>query len=204
MCWIRRRSHMMSRCLTSRLGAVIDADVADKTRFLILHDYGMGGSWWWVRARSAREVLETFAEVEVIDRPETIAWAEADDLPEVDIDAARMPPGLDGLRAKRDVQRVSEGFGALADMTIAYFRRRWDGEDATDPAVYLMEVSADGRRTRQVEVREDGTALKSGPEDWHFNLPVVDMFDPELAGMEISREEFEVAWLRARHEDDVV
>ena len=177
--------------------------VTDKTRFLLLHDYGMGGVWWWVRARSAREVLETFAEVEVIDRPETIAWAEADDLPEVDIDAARMPSGLDGLRAKRDVQRTREGFGALAERPVAYLRRRWDGEEATEPAVYLMEVGADGRRTRQVEVREDGTALKSSPEDWHFNPPVVDMFDPELVGMEIGRAEFEAAWLRARHEDGV-
>ena len=182
---------------------MINAHATDKTRFLLLHDYGMGGAWWWVCARSTREVLETFAEVEVIDRPATIAWAEADDLPEVDIDAAGMPPGLDGLRAKRDVQRTCEGFGALADRTIVYLRRRWDGEDETEPAVYLMEVGADGRRTRQVEVRGDGTALKSGPEDWHFNPPVVDLFDPELAGMEIGREEFEAEWLRARHEDDV-
>ena len=181
---------------------VINADVADKTRFLLLHDYGMGGIWWWVHARSAREVLETFAEVEVIDRPETIAWADADDLPEVDIDAGEMSPGLDSLRAKRDVQRARGGFGALADRTVVYLRRSWDGEDETDPAIYLMEVGADGRRTRQVEVREDGTALKSGPEDWYFNPPVVDLFDPELADMEISRDEFEAVWLRAQHEDD--
>jgi hypothetical protein len=162
----------------------------------------MGGPWWWVRARSAREVLETFAEVEVIDGPETIAWAEADDLPEIDIDAGDMPPGLDSLKAERDVQRTLDGFGALADRTVVYLRRRWDGEDETDPAVYLLEVGADGRRTRQVELREDGTALKSGPEDWHFNPPVVDLFDPELAGMEISKDESETAWHRASHEDD--
>lgn len=66
-----------------------NTDVAGKTRFLLLHDYGMGGTWWWVRARSAREVLEAFAEVEVIDRPETIVWAETADLPEVDIDVDR-------------------------------------------------------------------------------------------------------------------
>jgi hypothetical protein len=113
-----------------------------------------------------------------------------------------MPPGLKGLRAKRDVQRTREGFGALAGRTVVYLRRRWDGDDATDPALYLMEVGADGRRTRQVEEREDGTALKSGPEDWPFNPPVVDMYDPELVSLEISREEFEAAWLRARHESE--
>ena len=178
-------------------------DPANKTRFLLLHDYGMGGVWWWVRARSVREVLETFAEVEVIDRPETLAWAQTQDLIEVDIDAADMPPGLDDSRATRDVQRTRDGFGALADRVVVYLRRRWDGEDETDPAIYLMEVGADGRRIRQVEVGEDGAGLKSGPEDWPFNPPVVDLFDPELVAMEISREEFEAAWLRARPDPDV-
>lgn len=119
------------------------------------------------------------------------------------IDAARMPPGLDGLSADRDVRRTRGGFGALADRTIVYLRRRWDGEGEADPAVYLMEVGADGRRIREVEVGEDGTALKSGPEERIFNPPVVDLFDPDLMGMEIGREEFEAAWLRARHEDEV-
>jgi hypothetical protein len=181
---------------------VTDADAAHKICFLVLHDYGMGGVWWWVRARSAREALETFAEVEVIDRPETLAWAEAQDVPEVNIDAVRMPPGLDQLRARRDVQRTCEGFGALADRSVVYLRRRWDGEGETDPATYLMEVGADGRRTRQVEVRQDGTALRSGPEDWAFNPPAVDLFDPELVGMQIGWDEFEAAWLGAQHEDE--
>lgn len=180
---------------------MINAVGADKSRFLVLHDYGMGGLWWWVHARSAREVLETFAEVEVVDRPEAIAWAEADGLLEVDIDAGEMPAGLDGLRAKRDEQRTRDGFGALADRAVVYLRNPWDGEDETDPAVYLMEVGADGRRTRQVEVRADGTALKSGPEDWLFNPPVVDLFDPEVAEMEISAGEFEAAWQRSRREE---
>jgi hypothetical protein len=181
-----------------------DADVADKTRFLLLHDYGMGGAWWWVRARSAREVLEAFAEVEVIDRPDTIAWAVAEDLAEVDIDAEVMPPGLDSLRAKRNAQRTCDGFGALADRTVVYLRRQWAGDDDgdTDPMIYLMEVGADGRRLRQVEIGEDGAAIRSGPEDWHFNPPVVDLFAPELVGLQISRDDFEAAWLRARHENE--
>jgi hypothetical protein len=31
---------------------VAPSDAASKTRFLVLHDYGMGGVWWWVHARS--------------------------------------------------------------------------------------------------------------------------------------------------------
>lgn len=170
---------------------------APKSRFLVLHDYGMGGAWWWVHARSPREILEAFAEVEVVDSPEAIERADRD-LDEVDIDEPTMPPGLDGLRAKRDAQRGRPGFGALADRSIVHLRRRWDG-DGDEPATYLIEVGSDGRRLRQVELSDDGTALKSGPDDWPFNPPVVDLFDPEWADMEIHPAEFEAAWLQARH-----
>lgn len=71
--------------------AVTDAEAESKKRFLVLHDYGMGGVWWWVHARSAREVLETFAEVEVIDSPQAVDQAEGWDLAEVDIDSPTMP-----------------------------------------------------------------------------------------------------------------
>ncbi|ANB04259.1 hypothetical protein SAM40697_0296 [Streptomyces ambofaciens] len=157
----------------------------------------MGGSWWWVRARSAREVLETFAWVEVITDPEVVARFEDDELDEVDIDAPVMPPGLDDLRAERDPQRGRVGFGALADRDILYLRRPCDDED-DEPVVSLMEIGPDGRRVRQVELAEGGTALRSGPDDWPFNPPVVDLFDPALAGQEISQHEFEEQWARAR------
>ncbi|MFJ3868488.1 hypothetical protein [Streptomyces nigra] len=177
-----------------------DTDMG-KRRFLVLHDYGMGGCWWWVRARSEREILETFAWVEVVGDPEAVASRRQDgDLEEVDIDAPHMPPGLDGLRAERDAQRGREGFGALAGREVVFLRRRWDEEDG-DPAVYLMEVGSDGRRMRQVEVAEDGTAVRSGPDDWPFNPPVVDLFDPVLVDQEISRSEFEEWWATARQVD---
>jgi hypothetical protein len=175
--------------------------VADKTRFLVLHDYGMGAMWWWVHARSAREVVETFAEVEVVDHSDAVERAEAWNLDEIDIDAPTMPGDLDDLRAQRDAQRNRPGFGALADRSVVHLRRRWDGEDDVDPAIYLIEVGPDGRRIRQVELSEDGTAVRTGPDDWPFNPPVVDLFDPDLAGMEISRDEFEAEWLRAHDED---
>ncbi|MFD5254410.1 hypothetical protein ACFWM5_16415 [Streptomyces bobili] len=50
----------------------------------------------------------------------------------------------------------------------------------------------------QVELTEDGTALRSGPDDWPFNPPIVDLFDPALAGQEISQREFEDQWTRAQ------
>jgi hypothetical protein len=65
---------------------------APKSRFLVLHDYGMGGLWWWIHARSAREILEAFAEVEVVDGPDDMERARSWDLPEVDIDEPTMPP----------------------------------------------------------------------------------------------------------------
>jgi hypothetical protein len=104
--------------------AVGHADVVSKQRYLFLHDYGMGGLWWWIHARSTREVLETFAEVEVVDEPADVARAMGWGLEEVDIDAAAMPlvwmgcaPSAtgdvpDGDRARRPVVAVhAERFG---------------------------------------------------------------------------------------------
>ncbi|MEV4806219.1 histidine phosphatase family protein [Nonomuraea sp. NPDC049421] len=165
-----------------------------KRRFLVLHDSGMGAMWWWIRARSAREIVETFAEVEVAHG----AQAPDENVPEVDIDSPAPPGGLGELRAKRDAQRALPGFGAFAGRDVVHLRRRWDGEDGVPAATYLMEVGSDGRRLRQVEQRDDGAAFKSDQDDWAFNPPVVDLFDPELVEMEIRREDFEAAWARAK------
>jgi hypothetical protein len=50
-------------------------------------------------------------------------------------------------------------------------------------------------------VAEDGTAIKTDPEDWPFNRPLVDLFDPQLPDQEINRDEFERAWAAARWEN---
>ncbi len=89
----------------------------------------MGGLWWWIHARSIREVRETLAEVEVVDGPAAVARAEGWELDEVDIDASTLPPGLDELRATRDRQRTLPGFGAVADGQVVFLRRAWDGEN---------------------------------------------------------------------------
>ncbi|MYV78625.1 hypothetical protein GT352_32635 [Streptomyces sp. SID1046] len=158
----------------------------------------MGGLWWWVHARSAREVCETFAEVEVVDTAASVEQAEGWDLDEVRIDGTSMPDALADLRARREAQRGLDGFGALADREIVWLRRPWDDEDGGGRTLYLLEVQSDGRRLRQVELGPDGPGVRSGPDDWPFNPPVVDLFDPELVGMEIGEDEFETAWLRAR------
>jgi hypothetical protein len=166
-----------------------------KQRFLVLHDYGMGGLWWWIQARSVREIRETFREVEVVEDAETTARAAADpDVEEVDIDAPVMPEGLDDLRQERGAQRGKPGFGAFADREILHLRRRWD-EDV--PEMFLFEVGADGRRLREVQLVDDGPWLKNDAEDWPINSPIVDLYDPELFEQEIAREEFEAAWARA-------
>jgi hypothetical protein len=170
-----------------------------KQRYLVLYDYGMGGLWWWIHARSTREVLETFAEVEIVDAPGDVARAEGWQLEEIDIDEPAMPAGLDGLRAKRDRQGSLPGFGALADRRVVYLRQEWDGDD---PATYLTEIGPDGRRIRQVEVAKDGTANKTDAHDWPFNPPIVDLFDPQLPDQEIDRDEFERAWAAARWEHE--
>lgn len=160
-------------------------------RFLVLHDYGMGGLWWWVRARSAQEIVETFAEVEVVDDAEDLARFADDGLTEVDIGAPSMPAGLDGLRERRDAQRGRAGFGALAGRD-----RVWVRQPGEEGEFYAEELGPDGRRLRQVEIRPDGTLVATGPQDWAFNPPT-DLYDPDLVSREISEDEFEHLWRAA-------
>lgn len=168
-----------------------------KKRFLVLHDYGMGGLWWWIHARSELEIVQTFAETEVVTGPENLARFADGDLKEVDIDDATMPPGLAELREQRNEQRDQPGFGALAGRAAVFIRRTWEEADDTEPQVYYEHLGPDGRRVRQVEVYADGSAVRTGPEDWLLNPPE-DLYDPELAPWEVTRDEFEQAWSGAR------
>ncbi|MFI5532287.1 hypothetical protein ACIA8O_27515 [Kitasatospora sp. NPDC051853] len=175
-------------------------DDPSKTRLLVLHDYGMGSAWWWVHARSEREVLETFADVEVVHDEETRARAEGWGLDEADVDGPVDPPGLDGCRADREAHRDLPGFGTLVGPDPLYLRRRWaeDGETTT----YLLEVDSAGRRLRQVEVEEDGQAFRSTPDDWPFNPPWLDRYSPEWLPFVITAPEFEQEWADARYDPE--
>ncbi|SDE13088.1 hypothetical protein [Glycomyces harbinensis] len=164
-----------------------------KRRFLVQHDYGMGALLWWIDARSAREILETFAEVEVVENAESIERALADSLEVVDVDAAEV---VAGLSRRPSEQRDHPDFGKLAGRPVVHLRRP-PAPEFGDRSVYFFEVESDGRRLRQVEIGEDGVAVKSTPDDWLFDPPVVDLFAPETAAWEIGRDEFEAAWRTA-------
>jgi hypothetical protein len=170
-----------------------------KSRYLVAHDYGMGALWWRVWARSAQEIVETCAEVEVVTDPDTVSRAEAWDLQVVDIDGDDLGP-LESHRAERSAQRDRPGFGVLVGREVVHLRYADpDGDEAYDE-MYLLELGPDGRRLRQVVIEPDGSATAEGPDDWPFNPPF-DLYDPKLAAMRISSSEFESAWSKAQAAD---
>ncbi len=166
-----------------------------KNRYLVCHDYGMGGLWWWVWARSPEEILDTVAEVEIVTDDAAVQRVTSWRLDEVHLDA--LPDGpLAGLRDQRSAHRDLPGYGVLADHSLVYLR---DASPEYDGTAYLAELGPDGRRLRQIEQRPDGDTLRT--EDWPFNPPI-DLRDPQYAPMEISAEAFEDAWRRARPDPD--
>jgi hypothetical protein len=70
-------------------------DCPDQT-FLVLHDYGTGGLWWWITAGSAEEILDFNRDVEIFERPPHWWNQEMDrNVPRLRLGDAR--PGLSGL-----------------------------------------------------------------------------------------------------------
>lgn len=171
-------------------------DEVGKTRYLVLHDYGMGGLWWWVWAGSAEEIVSACAEVEVVTNPDAVGRAETWDLEEVHLDAPDPNP-LSRFRARRDAQRGQPGFAVLVGQDRVYLR--WP--ETEEGEVFLMELGPDGRRLRQVEIGPNGSAVKSSVDDWPFNAPF-DLHDPQYLAMEIGRDGFEAAWQRAHREPE--
>jgi hypothetical protein len=152
----------------------------------------MGGLWWWVWARSAEEILDTVAEVEVIVDVASNANQATD---EVYLDA--LPDGpLADLRDQRTAHRHLPGYGELAGRSRVYLR---DNSPEYDGVVYLTEVGPDGRRLRQVEQLPNGDALRT--DDWPFDPPI-DLRDPQYAAMAIGSDTFEEAWRHARPDPD--
>jgi len=176
---------------------VITPDKSEKTRFLVLHDYGMGALWWWVWARSAQEIVLALAEVEVVDDPDSIAEAETWSLEEVDLDASD-PNSLSDARAERDAQRDQPGFGALVGRERVYLSEPEEYDDGV--TVYLSELGPDGRKLRQVEIGPDGRAIKTDESDSPINAPL-DLYDPQYVALEIDNAAFEAAWDQAQWEE---
>ena len=164
--------------------------------YLVRHDYGMGALWWWIRAESEAQILDAFAEVEVVDDAATIGLVRAWRLAELDLaDAIRGP--LASFHRTRARQRGDPAFGKLLGKNHVYLRL--EDPDA-DPGVWFSEHDARGRRLRQVEVRPDGTAVATTTADWPMN-PSFDLGDPWLASNEITQDEFERAWQAAKTTD---
>jgi hypothetical protein len=93
-----------------------DAQSAQQV-YLVLHDYGMGGRWWWIRASSAAEITDAFAEVEVVSDPEAIARARTQGFNELDIEDAK--PGSLPISMRRDSasRRIRRSAGSSARPT---------------------------------------------------------------------------------------
>jgi hypothetical protein len=170
-----------------------------RSRYLVAHDYGMGALWWWVWARSAQEIVETCAEVEVVTNPEMVSRADGWDLQVVDLDGDGLGP-LESHRTERNAQRDRPGFGALVGHEMVHLRYEDPDAEAAYDEVYLLELGPDGRRLRQVVIDPDGSATAEGPDDWPFNPPF-DLYDPKLAVMQITSDEFEAAWSKAQTVD---
>ncbi|WP_345442238.1 hypothetical protein [Actinoallomurus vinaceus] len=169
-----------------------------KARYLVVHDYGMGGLWWWIRASSAQQIVETFAEVEVVADPDAVSRAETWSLDEVDIDAPSLDSALTALRDQRNGYRDQPGYGALAGRDRVYL----DMPDEEDKdARYLVEFGPDGRWLRQVALTGDAPGTRTESGDWPINPPL-DLYDPKYAAMEIDAAEFEEAWSRAKPDPD--
>ena len=115
-------------------------------RFLVAHDYGMGSLWWWIEAPSAEAIIQTYAEVMIVEPADGEAERFAD-IPSLRIgDPA--PAGLDDLEEQRRAQRASPKFGALVGRGSVYIRKDYPEEQET----YFFEYDEQGYRTRQVVV----------------------------------------------------
>ena len=63
-----------------------------KSRYLVVYDYGMGGVWAYVMARSADEIVSRFPELQLVhERP---GWMSPDDELGLDVLDVDSPTGL--------------------------------------------------------------------------------------------------------------
>lgn len=167
----------------------------------MLHDYGMGGLWWWIVAESASQVMRSLAEVEVVTDADVVRQAAEWDLAEVDL-GGPLPSPLDDMHAQRTKQRTHPDFAATAERDGPVWLRLPPGlYDDDEEADWLLELDPTGRKLRQIELHPDGDALLT--DDWPFNPPF-DLYDPRYAAMEISGAEFEETWRRGRPDPDAL
>ena len=156
-------------------------------RYLVCHDYGMGGLWWWITAESEADILEKVAEVKVVSEAETVAHFEADDLREVDLEHASEEIALGDLVRQRDDARSRPGYGRFAGMERIWFAMDQDDEE------WWFELNPSGQTIRSVRKRGD-QLTRIVPEGIN---PMSDLYDPMYDDSEIAEAEFERVWERA-------
>ena len=118
--------------------------------------------WWWIEAPSAEAIIQTYAEVMIVEPAdgETERFA---DIPSLRIgDPA--PAGLDDLEEQRRVQRASPKFGALVGRGSVYIRKDYPEEQE----IYFFEYDEQGiargrllcRRVANVAGRRIGFSIR--------------------------------------------
>ncbi|MGH2809838.1 MAG: hypothetical protein ACRDIA_03030 [Actinomycetota bacterium] len=78
-------------------------------RFLVVYDYGQGGAWAFVAAKSASDITTRFPELKVVDRP--AGWMMKEDVERIQRDATYdLDEPAKGILAEILIKR--EGSGA--------------------------------------------------------------------------------------------
>ncbi|PAX08169.1 hypothetical protein [Sphingomonas lenta] len=65
--------------------------------YLVCYDYGTGGLWWWITARSPDEITRTYRDVTVLDPP-PLWWNGEQDRLATHLRVGETRPGLDLLK----------------------------------------------------------------------------------------------------------
>jgi hypothetical protein len=75
--------------------------LAEKQRFLVVYDYGQGGVWAFVWARSAEEIQETFCDLKIVESMP--GWLTGDQLAVVE---QRMTFDVDNVKSEDWIARL--------------------------------------------------------------------------------------------------
>ena len=169
--------------------------MAEPQWFLAEWEHPLGSFFWRIKAESAQQIRESLATIRVVTDPEYLAYRGEGDK-RFDLNDLSGDKLLTSLREDRDAQRDKPGFGALVGKERVFLR--FLPTNVTNEC--LREMNAEGHQVRQVELRPDGTRVRSTETDW--KNPAIDLYDPEYAAMEITEAEFECEWVDAAWRDD--
>ena len=136
--------------------------------------------WWWIEAPSAEAIIQTYAEVMIVEPADGEAEIRGHSV------ASHWRSCASGLMIWRNAPGSAgqPEVRALVGRGSVYIRKDYPEEQET----YFFEYDEQGIARAGCCVGW-GEAERSGPADWVFNPP--EDGDPELAECEIAREEFE-------------